>query len=168
MPKDKMAGTIDMQLMRYINLFGRITRISTTRCFVYNNQIIFAVPKAQVSTAIGRGAVNVKKLNSILRKKVRIVAMPTTDISSGCEYESHGDFSQSGNLRVSNNGGIGKFVEDVVSPIEFNKIEVKENSVVINAGRQSKAALIGRGRQREKELSEVLKNFFGIVKLRIV
>lgn len=150
-----MAGTIDMQLMRYINLFAKVTRIPTTKCFVYNNQIVFAVPKQQVSMAIGRGAVNVKKINNILGKKIRVVAMPPTNTPS-----EHDDK----NL----NEEIGKFVEAVISPVEFNKIEIKENSAVINAGRQNKAALIGRGRQREKELSEVLKNFFKITKLRIV
>ena len=54
-----------------------------------------------------------------------------------------------------------------MNPIEFNKVEVKENSVTISAGRQSKAALIGRNRTREKELADVLKNFFHITKLRI-
>jgi hypothetical protein len=68
---------------------------------------------------------------------------------------------------VDSDEGVEKFVGDVVAPIEFNKVEVKDNSVVVNAGRQSKAALIGRNRQREKELGDVLKNFFGIVKLRI-
>jgi len=140
-----MAGTIDMQLMRYINLFSRTTKVPTTKCFIYNNQIVFAVPKAKVSVAIGKGADNVKKLNGILRKKIKVVAMPASD----------------------NREGIGKFVEAVVAPVEFNKVEVKENSVTINAGRQSKAALIGRGRQRERELSEVLKNFFHITRLRI-
>ena len=140
-----MAVTIDMQLMRYINLFAKTTRVETTKVFVYNNQIIFAVPKAKVSLAIGKGAVNVKKLNEILRKKIKVVAMPAID----------------------SNEGIGKFVEDVVAPIEFNKVEVKDDSVVVNAGRQSKAALIGRNRMREKELGDVLRNFFHITKLRI-
>ena len=54
-----MAGVIDMQLMRYINLFSRISKVSTTKCFTYNNQIIFAVPKDKVSMAIGKGAENV-------------------------------------------------------------------------------------------------------------
>jgi len=140
-----MATIIDMQLMRYINLFATTTRVQTTKVFVYNNQIVFAVPKAKVSEAIGRGAVNVKRLNEILRKKIKVVAMPAID----------------------SNEGIGKFVEETVAPIEFNKIEVKENSVVVTAGRQSKAALIGRNRMREKELADVLKNFFHIAKLRI-
>ena len=134
-----------MQLMRYINLFARTTRVQTTRVFVYNNQIIFVVPRAKVSLAIGRGAINIKRLSEILRRKIRVVAMPTVD----------------------SNDEIGKFVEDVVSPVEFNKIEVKDDSAVLTAGRQSKAALIGRGRQREKELASVLRDFFGIVKFRI-
>ncbi|MDH3353441.1 MAG: KH domain-containing protein [Nanoarchaeota archaeon] len=140
-----MAGIIDMQLMRYINLFSKTTKVQTTKVFVYNNQIVFAVPKSKVSLAIGKNAVNVKKLNDILRKKIKIVVMPAVD----------------------DNDGIEKFVEAVVSPVEFNKIEVKNDSVVVTAGRQSKAALIGRGRQREKELADVLKNFFHITKLRI-
>lgn len=141
-----MVEVIDMQLIRYLNLFARVTKVPTTKCFLYNNQIIFAVPKTQVSRAIGRDAVNIKKLNSILRRKIKVVAMPM----------------------INSDDEIRKFVEAVISPIEFNKIEVKENSVVVNAGRQSKASLIGRGRQREKELSEVLKNFFNVAKLRIV
>jgi len=140
-----MAEIIDMQLMRYINLFAKTTGVQTTKVFVYNNQIVFAVPKAKVSMAIGKGAVNVRRLNEILRKKIKVVTMPAID----------------------DDDGIGKFVEDTVSPIEFTKVEVKEDSVVVTAGRQSKAALIGRGRQREKELADVLKNFFHIGKLRI-
>jgi len=140
-----MATTIDMQFMRYINLFERISRVSTTKVFNYNNQIIYAVPKDKISTAIGKNAINVKKLNDILRKKIKIVEMPAID----------------------DNKGIGKFIGDVVSPVEFNKVEVNGNSVVITAGRQSKASLIGRNRIREKELGDVLKNFFHIGKLKI-
>ncbi|MFH0711946.1 MAG: KH domain-containing protein [archaeon] len=141
-----MAGTIDMQLMRYINLFERTTQVQTMKVFLYNNQIVFAVPESKVSLAIGKGAVNVKRLNEILRRKIKVVAMPSVDSSEE----------------------IGKFVEDVVAPIDFNKIEVKDDSAILTAGRQSKAALIGRGRQREKELADVLRNFFGIVRLKII
>lgn len=140
-----MAGTIDMQHMRYINLFSKVSRVSTTKCFTYNNQIIFAVPFEMVSKAIGKGASNVKELNSILRKKIKVVAMPNKE----------------------NKEEISKFVEEVVEPIEFNKIDVGENSIVITAGRQNKAALIGRNRTREKELFEILKNNLNILKLKI-
>ena len=141
-----MAEIIDMQFMRYINLFEKVSRVSTTKVFVYNNQIIYAVPKIKMSVAIGKNAVNVKKLSDILRRKIKIVEMPPIDDDKGIE----------------------KFVGDVVSPIEFNKVEINNNSVVLNAGRQSKAALIGRNRIREKELGDVLKNFFRIPKLKIM
>jgi transcription antitermination factor NusA-like protein len=140
-----MAGVIDMQLMRYINLFARTTKISTTKVFVYNNQIIFAVPKVKMSLAIGKGACNIKKISQILRKKIKVVAMPS----------------------VEDVEGIKKFVVDVVAPIEVSGVELKSGGVVVNAGRQSKAALIGRNRLREKELADVLKNFFSVVRLRI-
>jgi len=140
-----MAGTIDMRLMRYINLFSRISKVPTTKCFIYNGQIMFAVPKAKVSKAIGPGAANVKKIRNVLGKKVRVLVMPQRDSKEE----------------------LAKFIGDVVDPIEFNKVEIKDNSITINAGRQSKAALIGRNRAREKELSEVMKNFFHISKLRI-
>ncbi len=134
-----------MQLMRYINLFGRTTKISTTKVFYYNNQIIFAVPKSKISMAIGKGACNIKKISETLRKKIRVIAMPAVD-----DVE-----------------GIKKFVGDVVAPIEFVGIEMKSGSIIVNAGRQSKAVLIGRGRQREKELGDVMRDFFGVSKLRI-
>ncbi|MCR4284840.1 MAG: KH domain-containing protein [archaeon] len=140
-----MVETIDMQLMRYINLFSKISGVSTTKCFVYNRQIIFAVPRSKVSRAIGPGAENIRKIRSVLGRKIRVIVMP--------EGESREE--------------IGKFVEAVINPIEFNKIEIKENSITINAGRQSKASLIGRNRAREKELSDIMKNFFHISKLRI-
>ena len=139
-----MAGTIDMQLMRYINLFSKIAKVPTTNCFVYNNMIIFAVPKEKVSFAVGRGGENVKKLGETLRKKIKVIEMPSEE------------------------GSVEKFVVNITSPIEFNKLEVRDNIAVINAGRESKAALIGRGRIREQELASILNKAFGIGGVRII
>ncbi len=138
-----MAQIIDMKLMRYINLFRKISHVSTTNCFVYNNIIIFAVPRGLISKAIGKDGSNMRKFGEAFGKKVKIIAMP-----SGKE-------------------DIEKFVLDVVSPITFNKIEIKDNDVIINAGRQSKAALIGRGRLREQELGIILKMLFGVGRVRV-
>ncbi len=135
-----MNNVIDMQLMRYINLFERVSRVSTRHCFVYNNVIIFVVPRAMVSKAVGKNGINMKSVGEILRKKIKVVAM--TD-------------------------NIEQFIADVVSPITFTKAEEKDGLVTLTAGRQSKAALIGRGRQRENELQDILKIFFKIGKLKI-
>ena len=146
-----MPQTIDMQLMRYINLFGRVTRISTTNCFVYNNTIYFAVPKAFMTQAIGKGAENVRRVSETFRKKVKIVVMPND--------------SEIENDKIT---ALKKFVTEVVSPVEFTSFEMKENIVTLSGSRESKAILIGRDRNREKELAEVLEKLFGVKEFKIM
>ncbi len=138
-----MAKTISMQDMRYLNLFGKITQISTRFCFSYNNQIIFCVPKNLISKAIGENGRNVKKINEILGKRVKVIPKPKG------VYD------------------IRKFVENIVSPVKFNDLEVAENEIILTAGNQSKAALIGRNKRRFLELQKISKDYFE-KELRIV
>ena len=138
-----MAKTISMQDMRYLNLFGKITQISTRFCFSYNNQIIFCVPKNLISKAIGENGRNVKKINEILGKRVKVIPKPKG------VYD------------------IRKFVENIVSPVKFNDLEVAENEIILTAGNQSKAALIGRNKRRLFELQKISKDYFE-KELRIV
>ena len=140
-----MANIIDMQSMRHINLFSQISRVSTKHFFLYNNTLIFGVPKSKVSQAIGRNASNVRQLHQIFRKKIKIVSMPERDDSKGIE----------------------KFVIELVEPIELNKVELNDKKLEISATRINRASLIGRNRQREKELIKILKAAFGIEGLRI-
>lgn len=139
-----MAKTIDMKLMRYINLFSKISKVPTTNCFIYNNVIIFAVPGSLVSKAVGKKGVNVKKLGETLRKKIKIIEMP------------------------ENMENLHKFILNITDPIEFNKIELRDNVAIISAGKTNKAVLIGRGHAREQELQDILHKTFGINEVRIV
>ena len=73
---DFMVSTIDMQDLRYLNLFGKITRINTKYCFEYNNAIYFCVPRNLIRKAVGPEGKNIRKLSEIIRKRVRVVAIP--------------------------------------------------------------------------------------------
>lgn len=131
-----MGNTIDMEDLRYLNLFSKITGVNTRYLFYYNNNLIFCVPKRFVSKAIGKDASNLKRINSILKKRIKVVAQP---------------------------GGIADikpFIERVISPIKFQSIEIKENEVIIDAGRMSKAALIGRNKRRLIEMQKIIKSLF--------
>lgn len=132
-----MVNTIDMRDMRYLNLFGRITRVQTKYCFMYNNVVVFAVPKMLISKALGKDAQNLKKMSDIIRKRVRVVAVP----------ESIADAKS--------------FIAAVVSPVTFKDLEIKDDEVILTAGSQSKAALIGRNKRRLLEMQEIVKGFFG-------
>ena len=131
-------SVIDMQTMRYINLLDRTSGIKTRKCFVYNNAIIFAVPKHMIAQAIGPGASNVRRIKDQLGKNVKIVAEPS-GVSDAEE-----------------------FVKEIVSPVRFKSLELAGDSFVLNAGSTSKAALIGRNRKRFEELNQILIDSFGI------
>lgn len=126
--------TIDMRFMRYLNLFEKVTGVRTKNCFPYNNMLVFCVPFSLVSKAIGEDGRNIKKISEILGKRVKVIPFPPRTI-----YE---------------------FVCKIIEPLKFKSLEVNEKEVVINAGRQSKAALIGRNRARLSELSAILKEYY--------
>lgn len=139
-----MERTLDMKFIMYVNLFEKITKIRIQHCFSYNSAIIFVVPEEVMARAIGEQGRNIKKLTEILGRRVKVIAKP----------EGKQD--------------IERFILSIVHPIRFKNIELKEDSLIINAGRQSKAALIGRNKARLEEMKNILESYFGIKEVRIV
>jgi transcription antitermination factor NusA-like protein len=135
-----MANVIDMQDIRYLNLFDKITRVRTRFCFKYNGMVVFCVPKSLVSRSIGENGANIKRISSIIKKRVKVVP----GISEPNEIEK-----------------IKKFIENVVAPITFNDLNFEGNEIILTAGGQSKAMLIGRNKQRLYELQKISKDYFG-------
>jgi len=134
-----------------MNLFSRVTRIDPKHCFAYNNGLLFVVPAGAVQMAIGRDNSNLKKLSTILGKRIRIVSQPSGEKE------------------------MAKFIAVIVAPIKFERAEVVENSetkdkeiVITTSDREAKAMLIGRGRARETELKDILEQYFGVKILRIM
>ena len=138
-----MIKTLDMQFIRYANLFGKMTKIRTNHCFEYNNTIFFAVPRKLVSKAIGQNNIYLKRLSEIIGKKIKIVAVP-----KGRE-------------------DIENFVFVLTYPVRFKAIEINNDIAVMTAAQQNKASLIGRGKIRLAEMEKILAQYFGVRKLRI-
>ncbi len=126
-----------MQDMRHLNLFNKITRVSTRFCFKYNEAIVFCVPMRFVSQAVGERGQNIKKMSEILRKRIKVIPNPR-----GIQDAK-------------------KFIEAIVSPVKFNDLEVTDDEIILNAGSHSKAALIGRNKRRMIEMQGIVKDFFG-------
>ncbi len=131
-----MVNTINMQDMRYLNLFEKIMRVRTRFCFKYNEAIVFCVPKTLVAKAIGERGKNIKKMSEILGKKIKIVVVP--------------------------NGinDVEIFIRSIVSPVTFKNIEIRDNVIMV-AGGSNKAALIGRNKRRLLEMQKIVENYFG-------
>jgi len=132
-----MGNIINMQDMRYLNLFGKITRVNTRFCFNYNQSLVFCVPKHLLSKAIGRGGQNIRQINGILRKKIKVVPMPQT-------------------IQDAEN-----FIKSIVSPVTFKDLKINDDEIILTAGTQNKAALIGRDKRRFLEMKKIVKNYFG-------
>ena len=132
-----MAKVINMQVMRYINLFARISKVSPKHCFIYNNTLIFTVPKQKVQQAIGKNSENLKKMSETIKRKIKVVAIP-----SGISDAE-------------------KFIQTIINPIEIKCIEIEGNNLIINATTQNKAMIIGRNKIRLEEMKKIIKDYFG-------
>ena len=132
-----------MQYIRYLNLLERVSNVRTKHCFIYNNIILFVVPRAIMARAIGPDAKNIKKIYEITGKKARIIGMPSSVEEAG------------------------KFISEIIAPFYFNEINIKDKEIIIKAGSNNKSALIGRNRARLTELQGIVKDYFDM-SLRIL
>lgn len=139
-----MGRTIGMQFIQYMSFFERIIGLRTMHCFFYNNMLVFVVKPRFIARAIGENGLNIKKLATKLRKKIKIVATP----AGAHEAE--------------------KFIASIVHPVKFKKLSIQDKEAIISASPQSRAMLIGRNKKRLEELQGILKEYFGTNKLRII
>ena len=131
-----MTRTLDMQDLRYLNLFAQITKVNTRYFFEYNNMLVFCVPRKLIKKALGQNAENLKKISGIIGKRIRVVAQP-----EGVEDAR-------------------EFIEHVVSPLTFSGLEITADEIIMNAGKMNKALLIGREKRRLNEMQNIIKYFF--------
>ncbi len=132
-----MNNILDMQDLRYLNLFNKVTRINTRFCFDYNNNVIFFVPKNTIRKALGENKKNISYIGNVLKKRIKVLPIPR-----GIE-DAKG------------------FIELLVNPVQFKGLEINENEIIVTAGMQSKAALIGRNKKRLAEMQKIIRSFFG-------
>jgi hypothetical protein len=85
---------------------------------------------------LGPEARNIRRMNEILRKRIKVISIPR------------------------NIGDIRSFIGAIVSPVTFKNLEIFPNEIVLTAGIQSKAALIGRNKRRLIEMQKIVKDFF--------
>jgi len=132
-----MVKVIDQQKIRYLNVFGKISRVPVSDCFMYNNRIVFAVPQVKLSQALGPNGRNLKKASEILMRRSKVVPLPK-DVSEA-----------------------DKFISSIVHPVEFKHLEIRDDEIIITAaGMENKAELMGRGKVRLKELQDIIKQYF--------
>src|SRR3989344_361926 len=133
-----MKVKYDMALMKLMGLFESLTHVALKDCYedAGSGNLTFIVAEGSVGKAVGKGACNVKRIEGMLNKRVRIV-----------EYSA--DLCQ--------------FVRNMIMPLRVADVSVSDKVVTIrDSDMQTKGLIIGRNAQNLRALEEHVKRHFDI------
>lgn len=63
----------DASTMKYFSVFEDVTGVTAKDCFPVDDTLVFFVEEGKAKSAVGKGGSNVKKLNSMLNKEIKII-----------------------------------------------------------------------------------------------
>ena len=131
------------QLLKTMTLFEKVTRTRLKDCFVDNNQLMtFVVTELYIGKAIGKNASNVKKLENLLKRKIKIIAFNPSPI---------------------------KFVKNLIYPI-IAEIDMQDQTILIKGqDTKTKGILIGRNQSNLSNNLEIVQKYFKDIKnIRVI
>src|SRR3989344_3107680 len=133
---------IDLTIIGYITTFENITQTNVKDCFINkNNQLVFIVKEGQGSKAVGKQAFNLKKVERLINKKIKVI-----------EFNEKPE----------------EFVKNIIYPLKSPEIKLNENNELIikTDSTHLKALLLGRDKANLKELQEIFnKSFKFLIKI---
>ena len=145
---------LNNETIRLISLFEKITRSSVVDSFEdKNGTLIFTVAKDQLSKAIGKNAVNIKKAKNILKRKIRVI-----------EYSDN----------------IINFIKSLIFPLRIKDIiigdyenlsdEEKSRAVItIQTGdTKTRGILIGRNASNLRNYESIVRKYFPVKEIKVV
>ena len=128
---------IDLVLIGYITTFENITGSQVKDCFINkNNQVVFIVKQGQGKKAVGKKAVNIRRVEKLLNKKIKVI-----------EFNENPE----------------EFVKNMIYPLKSPEVKLENEDLKIKTdSTQLKALLLGRDKQNLKELQVVLNKYFNV------
>ena len=131
----------DNALIKLMSFFESATKAKLKDCFVDSTGLlVYVVEPAQYGLAVGRGGSNVKRLESVLKRKVKIV-----------EYSDD----------------ILSFVASLVLPIRASNVSFADGVVAVTAYPESRGYLIGRGGKNLRNYESILRRYFPVKELKV-
>ncbi len=127
--------------MKYMSMFEALTQTKLKDC-IMNEKVIFIVEENQIGKAIGKNGVNVKKIEGVLRKKIKVV-----------------EFSND----------VLQFVKNFIYPLKPREVK-EENKIVTIIGNDTKTRglLIGRDSRNLNNLKSIVKRYFDVEDIKVV
>jgi len=64
---------LDVECLKHINLFQSVTKASVKDCVMDYDRVLFIVNPGQAGLAIGKGGVNIRNLQRLIKKKIEVL-----------------------------------------------------------------------------------------------
>jgi len=120
--------------MKLMSMFESMTRSKLKDCFENKGTVVFVVMPGEIGKAIGKGAVNIKRIEGMLKKKIRVIEF---------------------------NEDLAAFVKNVIMPNKAENISYGEGVVTITpTDSRSRGYLIGRAAEILRNNEEIVKRYF--------
>jgi len=128
--------------MKFISLFETITRSKVKDCFEDSNSLLnFIVCRGEIGKAIGKAGSNAKKIEAMLKRKIKI---------------------------VEHNEDLIRFTGNLIYPLKATEISLDDETLTITGpDTQTKAQLIGRNSQNLKNFEQTIRRYFPIKALKV-
>ena len=137
-----MKVKFDANLMKTISIFESISHAHVKDCIEQGNVLIFVVNKGEMSKAIGPKGNNVRRIEQMFKKKIKIIEF---------------------------NEDVIEFVKNVVMPIKVVDVTEEEDVIIITpVDSPSRGLLIGRGAINLRGFEEIVKRYFPIKEMKVV
>ena len=128
---------LDITTIGYITTFEGVIKINVKECFFNKNkQLVFIVKEGQGKKAVGKNGMNIRKMERLLNKKIKII-----------------EFSEKPE----------EFVKNIISPLKRPEIKLQDDVLTIKTdSTQLKALLLGREKLNLKEIQNIVEKHFPV------
>ena len=131
----------DVDAMKFMSLFETITRAKLKDCIIKETMVMFIVQPDEVGRAVGPKGANVKKLERILKKKIKIVEYAPEPVN---------------------------FIKNLIHPLQVKEITEEDGVYTLTAADlKTRGFLIGRNASHLRAYEEVVKRYFPIKELKV-
>jgi len=127
--------TYNADTLKIMFLFEKITRTRLKDCFTDDNDLLtFVVHAQEIGKAIGKKASNVKKLEMLMKRKIKIIAYSESAV---------------------------EFVKNLIYPVSNTEIEEESGVITITSqDSKTKSYLIGRNRSNLNNYLKIVQKYF--------
>jgi N utilization substance protein A len=130
----------DANILQYMSLFESLTNSQVKDCVV-SERILFVVEPNEIGKAIGKKGSNVRKLENLLKKKIKIVEF---------------------------NPEVSQFVQSMIYPLQAKVEEADKVVTITGPDSKTKGLIIGRDSKNLKFLKDIVGRYFDIEEIKVV